>query len=68
MMENFLYPNHPVRCIITRPSECGKSVFPTKLFLNIISEYNKYISTHPVYIKIYIKNYLNVLVIIYQLT
>ena len=25
-MENFLYTIHPVRCIITRPSECGKSV------------------------------------------
>ena len=29
-MEKFLYPNHPVRCIITGPSECGKSVFLNK--------------------------------------
>ena len=40
-MENFLCPNHPVRCIITGPSECGKSVFLTKLILKIINEYNK---------------------------
>ena len=40
-MEKRLYPNHPVRCIITGPSECGKSVFLTNLFLNIINEYNK---------------------------
>ena len=40
-MEKFLYPNHPVRCIITRPSECGKSVFLTNLILNIINEYDK---------------------------
>ena len=40
-MEKFLYPNHPVRCIITGPSECGKSVFLTNIFLNISNEYNK---------------------------
>ena len=40
-MENFLYPNHQVRCIIKGPSECGKSVFLTNLILNIINEYNK---------------------------
>ena len=40
-MEKILYPNHPVRCIITGPSECGKSVFLTKLILNIINEYDK---------------------------
>ena len=40
-MEKFLYPNHPVRCIITGPSECGESVFLTKLILNIINEYDK---------------------------
>ena len=28
-------------CIITRPSECGKSVFLTNLILNIINEYDK---------------------------
>ena len=40
-MEKILYPNHPVRCIITRPSECGKSVILTNLVLNINNEYDK---------------------------
>ena len=40
-MEKFHYPNHPVRCIITAPSECGESVFLTKLILNISNEYDK---------------------------
>ena len=40
-MEKFLYPNHPVRCIITGPSECRKSVFLTNLILNIINDYDK---------------------------
>ena len=40
-MEKFLYPSQPVRCIITGPSECGKSVFLTSLILNIINEYDK---------------------------
>ena len=40
-MEKFLYPSDPVRCIINGPSECGKSIFLTNLFLNIINEYDK---------------------------
>ena len=40
-MEKILYPSHPVRCIITGPSECGKSYFLTNLILNIINEYEK---------------------------
>ena len=40
-MEKFLYPNHPVRCIITGPSSLGKSVFLTNLILNIINKYDK---------------------------
>ena len=40
-MEKFLYPTHPVRCIKTGPSECGKSVFLTNLILNITNEYDK---------------------------
>ena len=40
-MEKFLYPNHSVHCIITGPSECGKSVFLTNLILYIINEYDK---------------------------
>ena len=31
-MEKSLYANHPICCIITGPSECGKSVFLTNLF------------------------------------
>ena len=40
-MEKYLYPKHPVRCIITGPSSSGKSVFLTNLILNIINEYDK---------------------------
>ena len=40
-MENILNPQHPVRCVITGPSECGKSVFLTNLFSNIINGYDK---------------------------
>ena len=40
-MEKFLYPKHPVRCIITGPSCSGKSVILTNLILNNINEYDK---------------------------
>ena len=40
-MEKFLYPTHPLRCIITGPSCCGKSVFLTTLILNFINEVDK---------------------------
>ena len=40
-MDKILYPTHPNRCIITGPSECGKSVFLTELILNISNEYGK---------------------------
>ena len=40
-MDKILYPTHPVRCILTVPSECGKSVFLTILILNIINECDK---------------------------
>ena len=40
-MDKFLYPNHPVRCIITGPSECDKSVFLTNLILSINNENDK---------------------------
>ena len=29
MIEKILYLNHPIRCVITGPSECGKSAFLT---------------------------------------
>ena len=40
-MEKFLYPTHPIRCIITGPSEFGKSLVLTNLTLNIINEYDR---------------------------
>ena len=39
--DKLLYPNHPVKCITTGPTECGKSVFQTNLILNIIDEFEK---------------------------
>ena len=45
-MDKYLYPNHPVRCIITGPSERGRSGSLKNLILNIINEYKKYTSTH----------------------
>ena len=40
-MEKFRYPNHPVTCIISSPSNVGKSYFLTNLIFNIINEYHK---------------------------
>ena len=40
-MEKFFHPNHPFRCIITAPFECGKRGFLTILILNTIHEDNK---------------------------
>ena len=40
-MQKNLYPQHPVRCIITGPSECGKSVFLTNLQLYIFNQFEK---------------------------
>ena len=37
----FLYLKHPVRCIITGPSNVGKSYFLTNLILYTINEYDK---------------------------
>ena len=53
--ENFI-PKHPVRCIITGPSECGKSVFLTNLILIIINEDDKiYIYSPSLYQDLYQK-------------
>ena len=40
-MDKILYPSHPCKCIITGPSNAGKTVFLTNIILNIINEYNK---------------------------
>ena len=41
IMEKTFKPNHPIRCVITGPSECGISVFLTNLILDIINEFDK---------------------------
>ena len=67
-MDKFLYPQHPVRCIITGPSKVGKSVFLTNLILNIINEYNKiYIYSPSLHQDLYQKLF-KFLVIIYPFT
>ena len=67
--DKFLYPNHPVRCKITGPSECGKNVFLTNYILNIFNEYNKiYIYSPSVHQDLYQKKRKNVLVILYLIT
>ena len=35
------YPNHPVRCLISGPYECGKIVFLTKLIKNNNIEFDR---------------------------
>ena len=40
-MDKVLHANHPVRGILTGPTECRKSVFLKILFLNSINEYDK---------------------------
>ena len=55
-MERFLYPNHPVRCIITGPGISGKSAFLTNLILDIFNEYDKkYISSPSLHQDLYQK-------------
>ena len=41
IMENFLYPNHSLRCTICGPGVSGKTVFLTNSILNNINEYEK---------------------------
>ena len=40
-MDKILYPQHPVRCIITGPSDCGKTVFLINVVLYFINKYDK---------------------------
>ena len=67
-LEKILYATHPVRCIITGPSECGKSVFLTNLILNIINEFDKIYIYSPSFSQDLYQKYLNVLVIKYPFT
>ena len=41
ILEKSFHPTDPVRCILTSPSESGKSVFLTILIFNIINYYDK---------------------------
>ena len=68
MMEKILYPNHPVPCIITGPSECGKSVFLTNLILKIINEFDKIYIYSPSLHQDSYQNLISSFVIIYQFT
>ena len=55
-MDKFLYLTHPVRCILTGPSECGKSVILTNLILYINNEFDKiYIYSPSLYQEFYQK-------------
>ena len=40
-MQKYLYPNHPLRCIVCGPPNVGKSVFLTNLILSIFNDYIK---------------------------
>ena len=40
-MEKFLHPSHPVRCIITGPSNVGKRYFLTNIILNFFNDYGE---------------------------
>ena len=40
-MEKFLYPKHPLRCIITGPTNSGKSAFLANIIFHNIKEYDK---------------------------
>ena len=41
MMDKCRHPKHPVKCIITGPSEFGKINFLTKVISKVINEYKK---------------------------
>ena len=58
MNEIILYRNHPVRCIITGPRDCGKSVFLTKLFLKIINKYDKINISSPSFHEDFYQNFI----------
>ena len=40
-MEKLLYPNQPVRCIISGKSNSGKSTFLFKILVNINNDFDK---------------------------
>ena len=40
-MDRFLYPQHPIRCAVTGPSQCGKSCFLSNLILISVNTFEK---------------------------
>ena len=46
-MEKYLYPEKPVRCIISGKSASGKSTLLFKILLNIINEFDKILIFSP---------------------
>ena len=47
ILENFLNPQNPVRCVITEPRKCGKSFILTISFLNISKEFDNIYNYSP---------------------
>ena len=47
MMEKYLYPEKPVRCIISGKSASGKSTLLFKILFNIINEFDKVFTLSP---------------------
>ena len=46
-MENILQTTLAVKCIVSGPSECGKSVFLTNLILNPLNKFKKVYNYSP---------------------
>ena len=46
-MEKNFYSSYPIGCIITGPTDCGKSRFPKNLIFNINNDYGKRHSYSP---------------------
>ena len=47
MIEKYLYPKYPVRCIISGKSSSGKSTLLFKILLNIINDFDKILIFSP---------------------
>ena len=47
MIEKYLYPEYPVRCIISGKSSSGKSTLLFKILLNIINDFDKILIFSP---------------------
>ena len=47
MIEKYLYPEKPVRCIISGKSASGKSTLLFKILFNIINDFDKILIFSP---------------------